>query len=177
MANALSRNSDWRPDRRCASRRCELSRVRRRRRLTRAQRRGIFSSRSRSTKTPTCWCSINPWGLRSRAAPGLPAILTRCSRRCGMRAANVRAWCTVSTKTPLDVCSWPRRALRRRRWQKPSAHARREKSTGPWSRACRSRARGASRPSLPRRREGMIRSCAWHATARRAPATPSRIMP
>src|SRR5882762_8513541 len=42
-----------------------------------------------------------------------------------------------------------------------SAIAPRAKSTGLWSRACRSRSRAASRPILPRRRARTIRSCAW----------------
>ena len=67
------------------------------------------------------------------------------------RTASGRAWCTGSTRTPPAACWSPRRALRRPRWRRPSARARRARSTGRWSPACRSRSRAASRPSSPRR--------------------------
>jgi len=57
------------------------------------------------------------------------------------------------------------------RWPRPFARARREKSIGRWLPACRSRARGASRRSWPRRRGRTIRSCELRVTARRGPVT------
>ena len=77
--------------------------------------------------------------------------------------ASGRGWCTGSTRTPPAACWSPRRALRPPRWRRPSARARRARSTGRWSRACRSRARGASRRSSPRRSARTIRSCASRA--------------
>jgi 23S rRNA pseudouridine955/2504/2580 synthase len=49
--------------------------------------------------------------------------------------------------------------------------SRRGKSTGRWSRACPSRARGASRPFSPRRSARMTRSCGLRVMARKGRAT------
>ena len=43
------------------------------------------SSRSRCTRTPTCWCSTSPWGSRCRAAPAPRATSTACWRCCATR--------------------------------------------------------------------------------------------
>ena len=91
--------------------------------------------------------------------------------------ASVRAWCIGSTRTPPAACWWPRPALPRRRWPRPSARARRARSIGRWSPACRSRSRAASRPISPSRRARRIRSCASPSMARRTPCTRSPITP
>ena len=129
------------------------------------------SNRSRSTKTPTCSCSTSRWGLRCRAAPAPRAMSTACSRSCAMRTASGRGWCTGSTRIPPAACWSPRRALRRPRWRRLSARARRARSIGRWSPACPRRSRAASRPISSRRSARTSRSCASRATARRARAT------
>ena len=118
------------------------------------------SSRSRSTKTTTCWCSTSRWGSPCRAAPAPRGISTACWTRCATRRASARGWCTGSTRTPPAACWWRRRALPRPRSPRPSARARRARSTGRWSPACRSRGRAASPRSSPRRSARTIRSCA-----------------
>ena len=82
---------------------------------------------------------------------------------------SARAWCTGSTRTPPAACWWRRPALPPRRWRRPSARARRARSIGRWSPACRSRSRAASRPFSPSRRSRRIRTCASPSTARRTP--------
>ena len=91
------------------------------------------------------------------------------------RRASGRGWCTGSTRTPPAACWSPRRASPRRRLPRPSARARRARSTGRWSPACRSRGRAASRPSSPRRSARTTPSCASRSMARRARATRSPI--
>ena len=58
--------------------------------------------------------------------------------------ASGRAWCTGSTRTPRAACWSPRRALPRPRWPRPSAPARRGRSTGRWS------------PGVPRPKQGRV---------------------
>ena len=131
------------------------------------------SNRSRCTRTPTCWCSTSRWGFPVQGGSGTDAPSRRHAGGAARpgATASARAWCTGSTRTPPAACWSPRRALPPRRWPRPSARARRAKSTGRWSPACRSRARAASRPSSPRRSARTTPSCASPATARRARAT------
>ncbi len=67
--------------RRCASRRSSSSAEAARRRHRATRRTAPSSSRSRCTRTTTCWCSTSRWGLRCRAAPAPTAISTACSAR------------------------------------------------------------------------------------------------
>ena len=114
-----------------------------------------------ATRTTTCWCSTSRWGLRCRAAPAPTRHLDgMLGAHDAARTASGRGWCTGSTRTPPAACWSPRRALPRRRWRRPSARARRARSTGRWSPACRSRSRAASRPSSPRRSARTRASCA-----------------
>jgi len=84
-----------------------------------------------------CWSSTSPWGSRSRAAPAPRAISTACWRCCATRPASGRAWCTASTRTPPAAFWWRRRGSPPPRWRRPSAAARRARSIGRWSPACR----------------------------------------
>ena len=142
-----------RPGRRCAFRRCELDPPKPRDDAPRPTRRprvpqvdhAVRGRRRAGAQQADGACGAGR--LRHHRA-----MSTACSRCCATGAtASARAWCTGSTRTPPAACWSPRRASPRRRSPKPSARARRARSTGRWSPACRSRSRAASRPSSPRR--------------------------
>ena len=101
-------------------------------------------------------------GARRTGRLGHETACRRPARRLARRGrAEARASCTASTRIPPAASSSPRRALLPRPWRNPSARARRARSTGRSSPACRASGRAASRPTSPRRRAARaIRACA-----------------
>ena len=92
-----------------------------------------------------------PMGLAVQGGSGtyrhIDGMLGSMTSRDGQRPRLVHRL----DKDTRAACWSPRRALPPRRSPRPSARARRARSTGRWSRACRGRSRAGSRPSWPRR--------------------------
>ena len=142
-----------RPVRACASRRS---------RLDAAEGGGPEARRPRPATTAASSSSITLHEGQRRPRPqqacrprrqgrsGTRAMSTACSRRCATRRARSRASSTASTRTPPAVLSSQRRALPPWRSARPSARARRARSTGPSSPACR----GCGRAGFDLSRQG-----------------------